>query len=90
MRIKTFLSQRPALLHAKAMLFINDSQPQIVEGNIFLDDRVGTNQNIKGPFAEAGQYFLFARLQAYSRSKAGYSSGDLALRPIGPAFGSFL
>ena len=38
--------QREALMHAEAMLFVDDGEREIVEGYLFLEQRVGADQKI--------------------------------------------
>ena len=43
MRIKTGLPQGGSLVHAKAMLLVNDDEAEALELHVGLDDGMGTN-----------------------------------------------
>ena len=46
-RNAAFVAQRHALMHAEAMLFVDDGQGQVVKIDSLLEQRVGTNGNAR-------------------------------------------
>jgi len=44
---RTLIAQRLPLIHTKAVLLIDNGQSQVVEGDAFLDEGVGTNGQVE-------------------------------------------
>src|ERR1044071_817438 len=61
MRIRSLCSQRGALFHAEAMLFVDDYELQILKDDWFFNQRMCTNDNFDRAVGEslANHFFLW-------------------------------
>ena len=59
--------QRQTLMHAEAVLFVDDGEREIVEGDLFLKQRVGADQRDRCRRAPAGRECSRARRRARAR-----------------------
>jgi hypothetical protein len=48
---QALVAQREALVHAEAVLLVDDRQPERVEAHAFLHQRVRANHNLRSPAA---------------------------------------
>ena len=73
------LRQRQPLMHAEAVLLVDDGQREIVEGDILLEQRMGAEQQIDVAEREAVEDFLARARRA--RGRSGWRRGCRRLPP---------
>ena len=50
--------QRQTLMHAEAMLLVDNDHSEVVKSDALLEQRVGADQNVDLPLAQGCEYFL--------------------------------
>jgi len=77
-RVEALTAQAAALLHAEAVLLVNDSQGQIAESDAALNERVRANDHLHGSFGQARIDFV-----ALGRGRAAGQQATLHVFPAG-------
>ena len=72
-----FLRQRETLMHAEAMLLVDDGQREIAERDLVLEQRMGADQEIDVASGEPVQ-----NVGALAAALAAGQDGDAAARPL--------